>query len=283
MPPAHDAEWLSVCRRIDHSPSVRTRWRRLLSMAVLGVAMVVAPAERPSASTAPRHLLIHVMLSQKMPHRVSGRLLVLMSKGTGKDRLAFGRVPAGTWVAAREVNALEPGAVVEVDADDLAFPTGFSHVPPGDYQIQAFLDVDHSYAYGGTQPGDLFGKPQTLVGWRPDASESLALSLDQEVSPTAQRALLPGMQPLKFRSPALTAFWGRPIDITGYVVLPPGYLKSARATYPTVYWTHGFGGTLAAIERAAERYATLMASKELPEMSSVMHNESLRTRSVDSA
>jgi len=156
-------------------------------------------------------------------------------------------------------------------------------VPPGDYQIQAFLDVDHSYAYGGTQPGDLFGKPQTLVGWRPDAPEPLTLSLDQEVSQIRDRALPPNIQPLKFQSPALTAFWGRPIDITGYVVLPPGYLKSARATYPTVYWTHGFGGTLAAIERAAERYATLMASKELPEMIWVMLNESFPTGTVEFA
>jgi hypothetical protein len=36
-----------------------------------------------------------------------------------------------TWVAAREVEALAPGEDVDMGADSLAFPTGFSNVPPG--------------------------------------------------------------------------------------------------------------------------------------------------------
>jgi pimeloyl-ACP methyl ester carboxylesterase len=43
-------------------------------------------------------------------------------------------------------------------------------------------------------------------------------------------------------SPALSAFWGRPIHMRGRVLLPPGYDASAAARYPTVYYTHGFGG-----------------------------------------
>ena len=52
---------------------------------------------------------------------------------------------------------------------------------------------------------------------------------------------------------------------------------STRTTYPTVYWTHGFGGTLAAIARGAEQRAKLMASKDLPEMIWVFLNESFPT------
>jgi S-formylglutathione hydrolase FrmB len=257
--------------------------RKLIKVAALAIATIATLTLGSSASTGLQHLLIHVRLSKEVHPRTSGRLLVLLSKGTGKDRLAFGMVPVDTWVAAREVSALMPGEDgVDIDADDLAFPSGFSRVPPGDYQIQAFLDVNHSYAYGGVRPGDLFSKPHTLTGWRPDASESIVLSLDQEVART-EPALSLSIQPIKFQSPALTAFWGRPIDITGYVILPPSYSMSTRTTYPTVYWTHGFGGTLTAIARGAEQRAKLMASKDLPEMIWVFLNESFPTGTVEFA
>ena len=257
--------------------------RKLIHVTALAVATVATLTAGSSAFTGPRHLLIHVTLSKEVHARTSGRLLVLLSKGTGKDRLAFGMVPVDTWVAAREVNALVPGGDgVDIDADDLAFPSGFSRVPPGDYQIQAFLDVDHSYAYNGFQAGDVFSKPQALTGWRPDASEPIVLSMDQEMART-EPALSPSVQPIKFQSPALTAFWGRPINITGYVVLPPSYVTSTRTTYPTVYLTHGFGGTLANIAPAADQWAKLMASKDLPEMIWVFLNESFPTGTVEFA
>jgi len=257
--------------------------QKAIGIVALAIATVTAPGQHPSVSGGPQHLLIRVGLAEKFQRPASGRLLILLSKGTGKERLAFARVRSDTWVAAREVKALAPGAEVVIDADDLTFPTGFSRVPPGHYQIQAFLDVNHRYAYAGIQPGTLFSNVQTLTVWRPDASEPLALTLDQEV-PGTDPVLPPGIEPIKYQSAALTAFWGRPIDITGYVVLPPSYLTSTRTTYPTVYWTHGFGGTPATIERLAEeRYSRLMASKEIPEMIWVMLNESFSTGTVEFA
>ena len=169
-------------------------------------------------------------MAEKFQRPASGRLLILLSKGTGRERLAFARERSDTWVAAREVKALAPGAEVVIDADDLTFPTGFSRVPPGDYQIQAFLDVNHRYAYAGIQPGTLFSNVQTLTVWRPDASEPLALTLDQEV-PGTDPVLPPGIEPIKYQSAALTAFWGRPIEYADNVsdrLLDPRLRRDTR-------------------------------------------------------
>jgi hypothetical protein len=103
------------------------------------------------------------------------------------------------------------------------------------------------------------------------------------VLPGPATPLPAGIRPLKFESPSLTSFWGRPIDITGYVVLPPSYFTSKRRTYPTVYWTHGFGGTLASTEPVAKEYLGLMASKNMPEMIWVMLNQSFSTGTVEFA
>ena len=257
--------------------------QKAIGIVTLAIATVTAPGQHPLVSSDPQHLLIRVGLAERFQRPASGRLLVLLSKGVGKERLAFARELSDTWVAAREVKALAPGAEVVIDADDLTFPTGFSRVPQGDYQIQAFLDVNHTYAYAGVQPGTLFSNVQTLTAWRPDASKSPTLTLDQEV-PGADPVLPPGIEPIRIQSTALTAFWGRPIDITGYVVLSPSYATTTRTTYPTVYWTHGFGVTPATIERVAEqRYRKLMESKEIPEMIWVMLNESFSTGTVEFA
>ena len=43
---------------------------------------------------------------------------------------------------------------IAIGGDDIAFPLPYSHLPPGDYYMQAVLDVDHSYNYTGRGAGD---------------------------------------------------------------------------------------------------------------------------------
>ena len=257
---------------------------RVTAVTALLLALGAPPAHPRSASAGIHHLLVRATLSPQRFHSpVSGRMIVLLAKGTEKKQLELGSVEHDTWIAAREVDGLTPGASVDVDADQIAFPTGFSQAPPGDYQLQAFLDEDHSYAYNGLGPGDLFSEPLTLIGFTPAVSEPIALSLDIEMLPSSAPPAPAGIEPLQFESPSLTAFWGRPIDITGYVVLPPSYFTSRPQKYPTVYWTHGFGGTLARIEPVAEEYERLMASKGMPEMIWVMLNQSFSTGTMEFA
>jgi hypothetical protein len=76
----------------------------------------------------------------------------------------------------------------------------------------------------------------------------------------------------EFESPLLTQFWGKPMKIRAWVVLPPGY--SAAAKYPTAYWTHGFGGDIdGALQRGLLIHGRMKDGK-MPPMIWVMLDES---------
>ena len=269
---------------------MRTRswsWLLLLFIAPLALA---APAS--SAPLAP-HRVFRVTLDGASTQAVSGRLLLFalpakdaaaQAKGgkvTEIDTNPFD--PTQTAVAAMEVHDLTPGASVLVDADALAFPEGFSELAAGDYDVQAVLDVNHDYNYSGRNAGDLVSDVTEVPFDDTAAVPTLKLTraLTETMQPwtvppelpakrreqlaKAMHAAQPHSHALDFTSPALSAFWGRPIHVKGWVLLPPGYDKDDNAHYPTVYFTHGFGGNLAYLtSKAAEVWSDMVDGKSPP-------------------
>lgn len=254
-------------------------FRKLLALSV-ALATLPALAQQPQTAPAAHHLFFHVTLSPKFPRPVSGRMLVFLVQGSGKKELSR---EEKAYVAAREVDALAPGASVDVDGDEIASPQGMSQAPAGDYQAQVFLDVDHSFAYNGAGPGDYGDDPVALPALQPATAAPIALTLDQVAPPRPAHALSAGIEPFQFESPSLTAFWGRPILLRGYVVLPPSYAANAQAKYPTAYFTHGFGATFAYLQRPAESFRKMMDAKQMPEMIWVLLDESFPTGTVEFA
>ncbi|ESQ83233.1 hypothetical protein AEAC466_13355 [Asticcacaulis sp. AC466] len=223
---------------------------------------------------------------------VSGRLLIFATKAkpgepapTEVDTSPF--EPTGTAIAAREINTAAPGQTIVVDADTDAFPSAFSDLPPGQYYVQAVLDRNHDYNYGGRGAGDrvspvvsanLPGDAPllTLSDLVPERSDDDVLKRLPPDQAQAVRASLAGVRAIDFVSPALSAFRGTPTHIRGWVALPPGYPKAGQ-TYPTVYTTSGFGATLASQKFAAARMAAMMASGDIPPMIWVFLDQSLPT------
>src|SRR5690625_3743499 len=79
---------------------------------------------------------------------------------------------------------------------------------------------------------------------------------------------------IHFQSAALTRFWGRPMHIRGWVLLPPGYVKQADRHYPTVYLTHGFGARLPYLAYKATTSYAQMRKGDIPPMIWVFLDES---------
>lgn len=252
---------------------------------LLAVPLLVSAA---CAQTATPHLFFRVTLDSGMQHPESGRLLIFLEPGSGAKQVEANEFhPSATSIAAKELHDLKPGASIDIDVDSLAFPAPFSSLKPGTYQAQAVLDVDHTYAYDGPEAGDIESAVVALPDWTPGTGAEPAFVLSHVIAARTPRPL-----PLKpeelaaaekatsevdFVSPALTAFSGRETHIRGWVVLPPGYAEHAKAHYPTVYWTHGFGAKLNTIRPSALMISARMNAGKMPPMIWVFLDESLPT------
>jgi S-formylglutathione hydrolase FrmB len=235
----------------------------------LALSIILLSAFNAAARAAPaERLRFRVQVAQGLDQSpLSGRLLIFMTQQTKplevieQDFLN----PGSVWITGAEVSNLEPGKPFEVDADALSFPAAFSTAPAGDYQLMALLDRDHSYTYNGTGAGDLLSAVTLQRNLNPSQSGTLELTLTKKV-PDKPLADTDSIKLITFESPALTSFWGRPVNMRAGVVLPPSYLKSARARYPTVYVVHGFGGSHRTAWRRGASLLKEMTEGKTPEM-----------------
>ena len=255
--------------------------------------MLAAAAMPATAPARAEPVTIPVTVAPAIAGPVSGRLIVFAQKAApdskpveAVDSSPFS--PTETAVAAREVGALAPGEVASVDGDTDTYPTPFSKLAPGLYRFQAVLDRNHDYNYGGRGAGDIVSP--VVEARLPGPLPTLVLrDVVPESDPAAGFARLPeadrapalaawgAAQPVDFVSPKLSAFWGRPVHMRGWVALPPGYDPRGRATYPTAYLTGGFGSTAASARFAAGRMIRRMAAGKMPKMIWVVLDESSPT------
>src|SRR5215469_3230983 len=151
---------------------MRRRW--LISSAVLGLGLLggVYVWARQDVQTVPTHRFFHVQLGAVETQPVSGRLILFaMDAAEAKAQTKDGNVsevdsnpfePASVSIAAEEIDRLAPGQTVDIDVDKRAFPDAWSKLPPGDYVVQAVLDVHHNYNYSGRDAGDIVSKVATV-------------------------------------------------------------------------------------------------------------------------
>ena len=201
-------------------------------------------------------------------------MLILMTsnpKPLNAINLGFDNIDApDIWIAAKEITSIAPGASVDIDPDELAYPTPFSKAGAGEYQLQAVLDTNHDYAYyNAPDGGDLISEVvKASLGKDTPVVLTLAKAVPEQPMPE------PHAKAIQFHSRRLSVFWGRPIEVRGWLVLPPSYESSKTRRYPTVYVTHGFGGDFPRISKLADDYYDLLQKKSIPEMIYVVLDES---------
>jgi enterochelin esterase-like enzyme len=235
----------------------------------------------------PQHLFFRVTLGPQFTAPVSGRLLIFLKQGSEDKEVDTNPfLPSSVFIAAKELYYWRPGTPVDIDTDELAFPESFSALKPGDYDAQAVLDVNHNYNYGGRSAGDLISDVIPLKSWAPGQGTEPELILNSvvpqrkppsQLSAAQQKAADAAAHIEDFTSSMLTRFSGRETHIRAWVILPPGYDDHPRERYPTVYWTHGFGGNLMYSKLSGQGLYNRMAEGKMPPMIWVMLDESLAT------
>lgn len=256
---------------------IRSASRRALSL-LAPLLVLAAPAAVHADSAA---FAVPVAVAPDLKGDASGRLLVFAQKvepGAAPqekvDTSPFD--PTGTAVAGLEVRHLAPGATALVGTDVDAFPAAWSKLAPGTYRLQAVLDRDHSYNYGGRGPGDLVSA--VVEAALPGPTPTLTLATEIPASDFAARIArmpperragieegLKSAEAVDIPSKRMTDFSGRATAIKGWVALPPGY-AAGKDSYPTVYSDGGFGSTLDSARMSAAGTAAAMAKGEIPPM-----------------
>jgi hypothetical protein len=182
---------------------------------------------------------------------VTGRLFIMIAnKNTPEVRLQRYWFDAPQFLGVSVVQ-WKPGEVVTVDAGSLGYPfRSLVEVPPGDYYVQASLNVQQEYrrADGHTvwaadqwdghrfnaSPANLYSAVRKM---HLDASQNYheQLSLTDIVGPASAPADTPWVKYVKIRSDLLSRFWGRPIYLGAAVLLPRDYELNPKVRYPVIY------------------------------------------------
>ncbi len=257
---------------------------------LLTVAVAGSPFAASLAAAGP--VTLPVQLDSAFKSAQSGRLLVFATKvepgAKPSDRIdASDWQPTATAIAAREVDALQPGATATVDGEIDTFPAAFSSLAPGTYRFQAVLDRDHSYNYGGRGGGDIVSPvveaalpgpvpAMTLSSVLPERTFDTFLANSSADMAARLREGLAHVKPVDFVSPSLSVFWGRNVEMRGWVALPPGY-RDGGPRFPTVYATGGYGSNLVSAESSAAMMADMMIKGEAPPMIWVYLDQSTAT------
>lgn len=252
----------------------------LLGLGLSSHALADAPASVVS------HAFVRVALGQGEP--ASGRVLLFaVDAKTTEAAAKDGKVaavdidqldPTKTWIAGQEVSRISAGTPVDIDADALAYPRPLSQLPAGDYYLQAVLDANHSYNYTGRDAGDVVSDVVKVhLPLKSTPTISLTTTVPElapwTLPPTVPQAMRDGLADTKehatrvdFESPSLTAFWGRPIHMRAWVLIPPGYDPRAKQHYPVVYYTHGFGGGIGHYNGGMVNTYLAMKNGQMPKM-----------------
>jgi hypothetical protein len=166
-----------------------------------------------------------------------------------EPRLQIGRT--GVPFFGRDVERLAPEQIVSIDSTDLGSPIeSIADIPAGDYFVQAMVVVytDFHRADGhvvwmhddqwegqrwNRSPGNLYSAVQK-VRIDPASNASIRLVADQTLPPIPVPPDTKYVKRIKFQSPMLTTFWGRPIYLGAVVLLPRDYDRET-ISYPVNY------------------------------------------------
>ncbi len=222
--------------------AVRTTFARLLLCAAMPAAMHAQPS-RFEVTVAPE------------VHRgpLTGRLVLLVAR-TGQPEPRLQISPVGPAVFGVDLEQLPAGRSAVVDTSAVGHPTGLAALPPGEYFVQAVVNVyeqvrrsdGHTiwvHLNDGTQefftvaPGNLYSE---VLRVRIGDGGTVRVPITRVIPPATRPADTEWVKRVRIQSRKLTAFWGRPIYLHATVLLPRGYAERTTVRYPTIF-TLGHG------------------------------------------
>lgn len=228
-----------------------------LVLALLAVAASLAGLSAGSDSPVAAALRFELSFPASVrAEPADGRVFVVLSREGGSEpRLQFGKVGEqyrSTPFFGEDVAGLRPGQWVAVGGGSLGYPIArLADIPAGDYFVQGMLSVYTSFprADGHTvklhadqgegqvfqiSPGNLYSEVRK-VHIDPRRGDVVRLTLEKKIPPVELPPDTDLVKRVRFQSPLLSKFWGRPIFLGATILLPRDYEKDRSVSYPVNY------------------------------------------------
>jgi hypothetical protein len=188
---------------------------------------------------------------------LDGRLLLLLSNDPSQEpRMQIDDTPKSQMIFGVTVDGWRPGQPMEVGDAAHGYPRpSLKDVPPGDYTIQAVLNIYETFhrsdgktvklapdrgegQHWNLAPGNLLSKPR-LVHIGP-GSQAIDVSLTDVIPPIKREPDTKYVRHIRVQSKLLTGFWGRPVYLSAIVLVPEGFDSHLEAHYPLVIFHDHF-------------------------------------------
>jgi hypothetical protein len=225
--------------------------RRLGSAVLFLIATLFAAVA--SAQPAP-------LISTTIPpgaHAAAGRLILIVSPRADPEprlQVQLESMLTTPYIFGRTVAAVAPGVPIALGSEGRGWPVEtLAGVPAGDYTVQVVFNRYETFhrADGppvalppdmgegqqwNRKPGNLYSTPQRIhVG---PGMAPVSLPLDHIIPPVAPITDTQFVRHIRIQSALLTRWWGRPIYLGAYVLLPAGFDKHPNARFPLMV-NHG--------------------------------------------
>ena len=219
---------------------------------VLALASLLLPL---AAAAAQSFVVTFPMERSAQP--LDGRLLLLLSTVPNEEpRMQIDDTPRSQIVFGVTVDGWRPGQPAIVDASVWGYPIhSLKDIPAGEYIAQAVLNKYETFhrADGKTvklhmdqgegqhwnvSPGNLYSKPQKITV-KPGGA-AIQLVLTEVIPPIPPKADTKYIRHIRIQSQLLTKFWGRPMELSGIVLVPEGFNDHPNARFPLIIFHDHF-------------------------------------------
>jgi hypothetical protein len=223
---------------------------------MLGIGILISIGITPLFGQAPAKgpaLRFEISFTRELSAQpLDGRIYLLVSKdGSQEPRYQIARYGGlnTQQIFGVDVDGLRPGAPAVVDQSTLGYPVeSVEQIPAGDYFVQGFLNIYETFHLASghdvklppdrgegqkwyIKPGNLYSAP-TKIHIDPVVGGKVSITLTQKIPPIPSAQDSKYLKYVRIQSPLLSKFWGRPVEITGMVLLPEGYDEHPQARYP---------------------------------------------------
>jgi hypothetical protein len=193
-----------------------------------------------------------------------GRLLLMLSNNDEREpRFQINDGLNGQLVFGVNVDAMAPGTAVTFDDTVFGYPfSSLAEVPPGEYNVQALLNVYETFnlATGQTvklpmdngegqqwqrSPGNLYSKP-FKIRVADNGISNVDVFMDQVIPAIEEPKDTEWIKHIKIKSEKLSKFWGMDMYLGAHILLPKGFKEHPEAKYPLMvfqgHFPTDFGG-----------------------------------------